>query len=75
MLAPALEARQKGEVVKKKAKAPPAREPSPFERFKEVARGIVNVPKSEIDAAEERWKAERAEKRRQKEEDDEHLER
>jgi hypothetical protein len=61
--------------VKKKAKAPPAREPSPFERFTKIARGIINVPKAEIDAAEERWRAEREEKRRQKEEDDEHAER
>lgn len=61
--------------MKKKAKAPPAREPSPFERFTEIARKIVNVPKAEIDAAEAKWQAERAEQCRQKEEDDEHAER
>jgi hypothetical protein len=36
-----------------------AKRPTPFERFQELMRRLVAVPKKEVEAEEERWRAER----------------
>jgi hypothetical protein len=37
---------------------------TPFERFTELGKKIMRVPRDEIDAAEKKWQAQRARKRR-----------
>ena len=39
-------------------------EPSPFEKMQALATRIMAVPKSEVDRREEKWRKERAEKKR-----------
>ncbi len=39
---------------------PPTDALTPFQRFTNLARGVFNVPKEEVDAAEADWKAEQA---------------
>lgn len=45
-------------------KKPPKPSDSPFERFQRLIRGIVAVPKKEIEAEEARWRANRALKKK-----------
>ena len=40
--------------------------PNQFERFDALFRAVIAVPKTDIDKAEEKWKAERARKKRAK---------
>jgi hypothetical protein len=41
-----------------------ANTPTPFERFQRLIRGIVAVPKKEVEAEEARWRADRALKKK-----------
>jgi len=41
----------------KPQRPPPKEEPHPFERFKEFARRIVSVPKSEIEEREQEYRS------------------
>jgi hypothetical protein len=47
-----------------KPKNDSAKPQTPFERFQALIRGIVAVPKKEIEAEEERWRANRALKKK-----------
>jgi hypothetical protein len=46
----------------KKIDRPPAVQ-SPFERFKQLAKGLVAVPKKEVEIEEARWRADRLKKK------------
>jgi hypothetical protein len=38
--------------------------PSPFERFKQLAKSLVAVPKKEVEIEEARWRADRLKKKK-----------
>lgn len=48
------------------AKPEKSEELSPFERFREFARRIIAVPRSEIDELEKQYRRERAEEKRKR---------
>jgi len=39
-------------------------EPTPFDKFRDLTRKLVRVPKAEIVAGEKKWKKERAKKKK-----------
>ncbi len=43
---------------------PSSREPTPFEKFRELTKKVIAVPKSEVDKREAEWQRERAKKKR-----------
>lgn len=46
--------------------AQPKAEPSPFERMQALAARVMAVPKAEVDKREQKWREDRAEKKRAK---------
>jgi len=48
------------------AKPTPPSEPTPFQKFKDLTRKLVAVPKAEIVAEEKKWKKKRAKKKQAK---------
>ncbi len=42
---------------------------TPFDRFRRLAQGVVNVPKAEADKAEAEWKKKQAAKKKRKKAD------
>lgn len=47
--------------------SPPAkREPTPFEKFQELTKKVIAVPKSEVDKRDAEWKRERLKKKSQR---------
>jgi hypothetical protein len=46
--------------------SPQSTDPSPFDRFRRLAQGIVNVPKAEADNKEAEWQKKRAAKKKGK---------
>jgi len=39
-------------------------EPTPFQKFQALAKGVISIPKAEIDRREQEWKKDRAEKKK-----------
>jgi hypothetical protein len=44
----------------------PTENPTPFDRFRRLANGVIQVPKAEADKAEAKWQKKRAESKKKR---------